>query len=397
MTFFRAIISVNTRNVRSGKLRGGGENAFTLVELLVVIAIIGVLIALLLPAVQAAREAARRMQCSNHVKQYCLALHNYHDVQSAFPASRIHLPVYDKFFPSSGSTAYTGVFCGWTGTIAILPYMEQSSRYDSFMAVDPMAAGFTPLQLTDKVTYRFVDDPISTLLCPSDGGALLKNPVRNLTKRNIVTSRGDGMWQSEQYFGNETTKADLVNLASDRKVDHRSMFIRSGWKGMNSCIDGTSNTLAVSETTTSLTTANNTVLGGVRNHTDSAMINADGRIQCMNARKGTMLTGTMSTGIQRGGSWTFGHVAWSGFHTVNPPNSPNCARGVDSTDWGLFPPSSFHSGGVNVGFFDGSGRFLTETIDCGPATAIQNPTALDSQYGVFGALGTPAGGESVTL
>ena len=93
--------------------------AFTLVELLVVIAIIGILISLLLPAVQAAREAARRMQCLNNQKQIGLALQNYHDVQGAFPSawrgySRQNPTVADMYGDP-----------GWSWAAAILPYMEQ--------------------------------------------------------------------------------------------------------------------------------------------------------------------------------------------------------------------------------------------------------------------------------
>src|SRR5687768_4677827 len=89
--------------------------AFTLVELLVVIAIIGVLVALLLPAVQAAREAARRSQCSNNLKQIGLAFHNFHDVRNSFPPLRI-----------AGAE-------GWASCwVLILPYMEQNAAYDAW-------------------------------------------------------------------------------------------------------------------------------------------------------------------------------------------------------------------------------------------------------------------------
>src|SRR5688500_12419399 len=88
------------------------RKGFTLVELLVVIAIIGILIALLLPAVQAAREAARRYQCTNNLKQIGLAMHNYHDINGKFPPSRIA----------------RGDYITWA--VLILPYMEQQAMYE---------------------------------------------------------------------------------------------------------------------------------------------------------------------------------------------------------------------------------------------------------------------------
>src|SRR3954469_9382671 len=99
--------------------------AFTLVELLVVIAIIGILVALLLPAVQSAREAARRMQCQNNVKQLGLALHNYHDVHKIFPPSSIW-PVESEIEKKNNGNL------GANWVIMVLPYMEQQNLYNSF-------------------------------------------------------------------------------------------------------------------------------------------------------------------------------------------------------------------------------------------------------------------------
>jgi prepilin-type N-terminal cleavage/methylation domain-containing protein/prepilin-type processing-associated H-X9-DG protein len=126
--------------------------AFTLVELLVVIAIIGILIALLLPAVQAAREAARRMQCSNNMKQIGLALHNYHDSHKCFPTGVIGSEV-------------MGIKKGrlpWS--FLIYPYIEQTALYDAYDKTNPIC------ELPNVATWESPGGaPLSGYQCPSDG------------------------------------------------------------------------------------------------------------------------------------------------------------------------------------------------------------------------------------
>jgi prepilin-type N-terminal cleavage/methylation domain-containing protein len=134
---------------------------FTLVELLVVIAIIGILVALLLPAVQAAREAARRSECTNNLKQIGVALHNYHDTHKMFPPGWIP----QTGMPGGGS----GYAWGW-GT-AILPFMEQASLPDQIQygkITIYAAAG-------DPAILPLMQTPIAPYRCPSDVGPPTNN------------------------------------------------------------------------------------------------------------------------------------------------------------------------------------------------------------------------------
>src|SRR5215210_4645960 len=107
-------------------MRTKPRSGFTLIELLVVIAIIGVLIALLLPAVQAAREAARRIQCTNNLKQLGLGLHNYHSANETFPPGGSRNP-YDPPNKTDGSPSWSS----WSAHALLLPYLEQKPLYDA--------------------------------------------------------------------------------------------------------------------------------------------------------------------------------------------------------------------------------------------------------------------------
>ena len=156
---------------------------FTLVELLVVIAIIGVLVALLLPAIQAAREAARRTQCVNNFRQMALALHNYHDARKGFPAGC----VLDK--PCCNRTGRT--YTGWT--IEILPYMENPALRDLY---DPKIA----VGSDDPETKAFRETPLAVYICPSDDPPELFQPQSG--PEAGWGSDPDRVWMMSSYRGN---------------------------------------------------------------------------------------------------------------------------------------------------------------------------------------------------
>src|SRR5438477_6468777 len=269
-----------------GKDRGMKRKAFTLVELLVVIAIIGVLVALLLPAVQAAREAARRMQCSNHLKQIGLGLQNYHDTFQSLPyGARAR-------FVNTTSTNPAGQNWGPSWYVGILPFCEQkplSDLMESAQLTNPNLVDMT--MLVGRMPFHAHNQKIPWMLCPSS--PLPQTEIlRALTQPTCVVPSYVGISGATNHMSNQIS-SELAFLetrvkpgpapTSAQSVGPQTPQIsQQAWGGMltvnecygmAACIDGTSNTMLVSEKSDyfySMHTGNNT---GFRIRIDGSFTN----------------------------------------------------------------------------------------------------------------------------
>lgn len=311
--------------------------AFTLVELLVVIAIIGVLVSLLLPAVQAAREAARRMQCSNNMKQLGIALHNYHDTHNRFPPQAIYGP---------GAPPYT-MPSHHTWVVMILPFMEQQPLYDNINKNAPIFPQILPNG------QPVVAQQVASLRCPSDAGRRDVAQTGGLAVTNYAGSEGYHWW-STAVVGNSAP----WNLGVDpiiRTADLSGVFTILQTRTMADIADGTSNTIFLGET--------------------DSMGHGGGPFN------------TTGTGLRRVGTPVFRtalvstpHAGWHGneggaANTVGPDGGPQTGgmwfrnhsfTPTYLTAWGInteWPgTSSYHPGGIMAGFGDGSVSFIQENI-----------------------------------
>ena len=306
------------RNKRRQSIRLFAQplRGFTLVELLVVIAIIGVLVALLLPAVQAAREAARRSQCVNNFKQIGLAMHNYESAQKKFP---------------SGATGWgAGGWHGLSPFLQILPYLEQGlaeSRYDYNFRI------YNAPVNREIAGYQF---PI--YVCPSDdaaGRALLAAAGSRRARSNCAASLGSSVWLPNGYDG---IFVDMVSSGDRAGMDLNTngAFRPEGHREFKEFLDGTSNTSMASE-----------ILSG--------------KVDSINANP-----------YDHRGTWAWGQMGFSHYSHLNTPNTSvgdaidprACASSeIMPCDYVSAPASanekehvaarSLHPAGVMVLFVDG--------------------------------------------
>lgn len=350
--------------------------AFTLVELLVVIAIIGILIALLLPAVQAAREAARRSQCVNNLKQLGVALQNYHDANKAF--------VYGKggtsSCPVSSSQCNQGRLSGF---ISLLPYMEQQALYANILAGGNGSPSQGPAGWYSWANWNYT---IPGLICPSDP---VNTPAAGAVgQNNYAFSRGDTIYNT------------------CNSTNARGMFMYSTCVRIAEVLDGTSMTVSMGERARiasdpgygNLTPAplKQAQACNVTNLNTNPATNPGA---CLATVTGLYYTTPATAKAKYGVLWTDGQPERTGFTTVLPPNAPACSGdtnvNADSTS-GVYPPSSYHPGGACVVMVDGSVQFISEGIDTGNL-AMSEVTGGPSPYGVWGAMGSKSGGEGRQL
>jgi prepilin-type N-terminal cleavage/methylation domain-containing protein len=358
------------------------RKAFTLVELLVVIAIIGILVSLLLPAVQAAREAARRIKCANNTKQWGLALHMYHDTFRAFPMTNAqnYLPNVQGFSPQA----------------RLLPFVEQVNLQDKIDFSQPAFTGpFNALSPNPMFAEVFAT-PFPILFCPSDPAA----------EQNVGT--GGVLYAGINYmvsFGSGTGQNYDLRWRTDGIV-----YENSGVRFAN-VLDGTSNTVFMSESVRSVGKDFVLPAGKLPKFQYQATLNGSSgvsanlqAVQGLTAAGGGWINGPLgvienpnlqtiwplktnwrgasSAAIRgRGTCWAHSGAMSTLTNGYNPPNSRIPDIVVHFT--GFFGPRSFHPGGALALMGDGSVRFLPNTIDVSLHRAMHSCNGGDVQVGDY--------------
>jgi prepilin-type N-terminal cleavage/methylation domain-containing protein/prepilin-type processing-associated H-X9-DG protein len=415
---------------RTFRTRRNRCQGVTLIEALIVISIIGVLVTLLLAAVQNSREASRRMSCSNQMKQFGLAIHNYHGAFS-------HLPTH-----GSGTGIEPGIVniyahshrtnqLGLSIFVGLLPYIEQQTLWENIsqplnrdtLGTSPPAVpalggqpffSMGPSANAGHYEYPPWTTEIPTLRCPSDPG----NGRPAVARSNYAACIGDNPFRS--FLGpihRELGQYGEPSLGNIEDINRycRGVFVTRKSMSLKDISDGTSQTLMCGEIATDL--------GDNDIRTRGSFVNTrivrefPGALTCrVNSQFSELRKGTWSTAIypthelkgpnnawpaeviptvRRGFCWASYANMHTAFVTMLPPNSELCLAVRDELTPGNWSSSSRHPGGAHGLMADGSVRFITDSIDSGtnsfPMSLIEAGEA--SPYGIWGAMGTRAGVE----
>jgi prepilin-type N-terminal cleavage/methylation domain-containing protein/prepilin-type processing-associated H-X9-DG protein len=356
---FRHLLSEINRSKGTFRMRSPrSRSGFTLIELLVVIAIIAVLISLLLPAVQSAREAARRAQCVNNLKQLGLAVHNYASQNAVFPMQTL--------FPTAQVESW-GWSYGWG--LSILNNLEQGAAFNAFnfsLGIFGNANGNTFQQGNNTV----MNLQIAVFSCPSDGST--KTPAPPYGATNYVGNYGSPGQMGTVGAGNYDG-----TIIPNSFENHPNL----GPIGFQSITDGTSNTALFSERLIGIVGNPTVTLSRTQDakraifSVAGPLINTGeaGAMQMLQACRSLPGNSQSVRSNGNGYTWFAGypyHIAVNAYTHTGPPNSTSCTNSNDQGGWlsftgplGVAPPNSNHPGGVNMAMSDGSVRFVKDTVN----------------------------------